>query len=74
MDGLDVKEDLTITERPIRILDKLTRVTRNQTITMYKVQSSNHVEDEATWEREEELKEEYLHLFDPSESRGRDSS
>jgi hypothetical protein len=29
MDGLDVKEDLTITERPIRILDRLTWVTRN---------------------------------------------
>jgi hypothetical protein len=41
---------------------------------MCKVQWSNHVEDEATWEREEELKEEYPHLFDLSESRGRDSS
>jgi hypothetical protein len=29
MDGLDVKEDLTITERRIRILDRLTWVTRN---------------------------------------------
>jgi acetolactate synthase regulatory subunit len=34
MDGLDVKEDLTIIERPIRILDRLTRVTRNRTFTM----------------------------------------
>jgi hypothetical protein len=47
-----VKEDLTITEHPIRILDRLTRVTRNQTSTMCKVQWSNHAEDEATWERE----------------------
>jgi hypothetical protein len=63
MDGLDVKEDLTITEWPIRILDALTRVTRNRVIMMCKVQWSNHAEDEATWEREEELKEEYPHLF-----------
>jgi hypothetical protein len=63
MDGLDVKKDLTITERPIRILDTLTRVTRNQVIKMCKEQWSNHAEDEATWEREEELKEEYPHLF-----------
>jgi hypothetical protein len=63
MDGLDVKEDLTITERPIMILDTLTRVTRNQVIKMCKVQWSNHAKDEATWEREEELKEEYPHLF-----------
>jgi hypothetical protein len=63
MDGLDVKEDLTITERPIRILDTLTRVTRNRVIKMCKVQWSNHAEDEAIREREEELKEEYPHLF-----------
>jgi hypothetical protein len=74
MDGLDVKEDLTITERPIKILDRLTRVTRNRTFTMCKVKWSNHAEDEATLEREEELKAKYPHLFDPSESRGRDSS
>jgi hypothetical protein len=61
MDGLDVKEDLTITERPIKILDTLTRVTRNRVIKMCKVQWSNHAEDEATWEREEELKEDYSH-------------
>jgi hypothetical protein len=30
---------------------------------MCKVQWSNYAEDEATWEREEELKEEYPHLF-----------
>jgi hypothetical protein len=74
MDGLDVKEDFTITKRPIRILDTMTRVTRNRTFTMCKVQWSHHVEDEATWEREEELRAEYPHLFDPSESQGRDSS
>jgi hypothetical protein len=38
---------------------------------MCKVQWSNHAEDEATWEREEELIAEYPHLFDPSESRGK---
>jgi hypothetical protein len=75
MDGLDVKEDLIVTERPIRILDTLARFTRNRVIKLCKVQWSNHAEDEATWEREDELKEDYPHLFvDPSESRGRDSS
>jgi hypothetical protein len=74
IDGLDVKEDLTITERPIKIFDTLTGVTKNRVIKMCKVQWSNHAEDEATWEREKELKEDYPHLFDPSESRGRDSS
>jgi hypothetical protein len=74
IDGLDVKEDLTITERPMKTLDTLARVPRTRVIRMCKVQWSNRAEDEVTWEREEELKEDYPHLFDPSESRGRDSS
>jgi hypothetical protein len=41
---------------------------------MCKVQWSHHNEVEATSEREEELKEEFLSFFfDPSESWGRDS-
>ena len=63
MDGLDVKEDLTYTEHPIKILDTLARVTRNRVIKMCMVQQSNHAEDEATWEREDELKEDYPYLF-----------
>ena len=75
MEHLDVKDDLTYTEYPIKILDTLARVTRNKVIKMCKVQWSHHAEDEATWEREDELKEEFPQLFDnPSESRGRDSS
>jgi hypothetical protein len=35
---------------------------------------SHHTEEEATWEREEELKVEFpSFFFDPSDSRGRDS-
>ena len=74
-DASEVKEDLTITEHPIKILDTLARVTRNRVIKMCKVQWSNHAEDEATWEREDELMEEFPQLFaNLSESRGRDSS
>jgi hypothetical protein len=41
---------------------------------MCKVQWSHHTEEEATWEREEELKAEFpSFFFDPSESRGWDS-
>jgi hypothetical protein len=75
LDELNVKEDLTIVEHPIRILETMTRVTRNSVIKMCKVQWSNHAEDEATWEREDELKAEFPDLFpNLSESRGRDSS
>jgi hypothetical protein len=41
---------------------------------MCKVQCSHHTEEEATREREEELKAEFPSFFsDPSESRGQDS-
>jgi hypothetical protein len=62
MEELSVQGDLTYTEYPIKILDTLTRVTRNKVIKMCKVQWSHHSEDEATWEREE-LRIDFPHLF-----------
>jgi hypothetical protein len=59
MEELSVQGDLTYTEYPIKIIDTLTRVTRNKVIKMCKVQWSHHGEDEATWEREEELRIEF---------------
>jgi hypothetical protein len=63
MEDLSVQDDLTYVEYPIKILDTLTRVTRNKVIKMCKVQWSHHGEDEATWEREEELRIDFPHLF-----------
>jgi hypothetical protein len=74
MQDLDTKEDLSYQEYPIKILETSERVMRNKRIKMCKVQWSHHTVEEATWEREEELKAEFLSLFsDPSKSRGRDS-
>jgi hypothetical protein len=67
MEDLSVQDDLTYTEYLIKILDTLTRVTINKVIKMCKVQWSHHREDEATWEREEELRIDFPHLF-PSSS------
>jgi hypothetical protein len=63
MEDLSIQDDLTYAEYPIKILDTLTRVTRNKVIKMCKVQWSHHGEDEATWEREEELRIDFPHLF-----------
>jgi hypothetical protein len=42
---------------------------------MCKVQWSNHTEEEATWEKEDQLKAEFPEIFfNPSGSRGRDTS
>jgi hypothetical protein len=74
MEELEAKEDLSYQEYPVKILETPERVTRKKKIKMCKVQWSHHIEEEATWEREEELKVEFSSFFsDPSESRGRDS-
>ena len=63
-ENIDVQPDLTYRERPIKILEESERRTRQKTIKFFKVQWSNHTEDEATWEREDFLQAEYPHLFE----------
>jgi hypothetical protein len=63
MEELSVQDDLTYTKYPIKILDTLTRVTRSKVFKMCKVHWSHRGEDEDTWEREEELRIEFPHLF-----------
>jgi hypothetical protein len=56
---------------PIKILETSEKVTQNKKVKMCKVQWSHHTEDEATWEREEELRVEFPSFFlDLSKSRG----
>ena len=62
---LELQEDLSYQEYPIRILDQAERRTRQKSTKFLKVQWSNHSEDEATWEREDRLREEYPSLFLP---------
>jgi hypothetical protein len=65
-----MENDLTYKEYPVKILDVSERVTRSKIIRMCKVQWSHHTEEEATWEREDELKEDFPQLFSiSSESR-----
>jgi hypothetical protein len=66
IEELSVQGDLTTRSIRSRFLT-LTRVMRNKVIKMCKVQWSHHGEDEATWEREEELHINFPHLF-PSPS------
>jgi hypothetical protein len=74
MEDLNDREDLSYQEYPVKILETSERVTQCKSIKMCKVQWSHHTEEEATWEREDELKAEFpSFFFDPSESRGRDS-
>ena len=75
LEAIQLKDDLTYEEKPVKILDYASRVTRSKVIKFCKVQWSHHTEDEATWEREEVLLKDHPHLFSSQpESRGRDSS
>jgi hypothetical protein len=63
MEELNVNEDLTYSEYPVRILETSRRITRSKVINMCKVKWSHHSEDEATGEREDELRAEFPQLF-----------
>jgi hypothetical protein len=63
MEELDLGGDLTYSERSVKILDMVERVTHNKVIKMCKVQWSHHTKDEATREHEEEIRADYPELF-----------
>jgi hypothetical protein len=63
VEELQVGEDLTYQEYPVKILDTSEKVTRNNRYRICKVQWSNHTEEEATWEKEEQLKAEFPEII-----------
>ena len=75
LEEVQLENDLTYEEKPIKILETVQRNTRTKIIKFCKVQWSHHTEEEATWEHEENLREDHPHLFASlSEARGRASS
>jgi hypothetical protein len=71
LEELTIGKDLTYQEYPVKILDTSEKVTQNNRYNMCKVQCSNHIEEEATWEKEDQLKAEFPDIFpNLSKSRG----
>ena len=64
LEELTIKEDLTYEEFPVKILKMAERVMRSRVIKMCKVQWNRYIENEATWEREEDLRKTYPQLFE----------
>jgi hypothetical protein len=54
-DVAPLEADLTYSERPVKILDQKDHVTWCKAIKFFKVQWTNLIEEEATWESEEFL-------------------
>ena len=60
---LEVDEDASYEERPVRVSDRRDQVLRGKTIPLVKVLWKHHGVEEATWERELEVREKYPDLF-----------
>ena len=60
---IEVHEYLTYDEQPMQILDQKDKTLFNKVILLVKVLWRNHKVEEATWERDDEMKTRYPHLF-----------
>jgi hypothetical protein len=63
MRRIKLKSDLSYEEKPIYVLDTQERETHNQVVELYKVVWSNHRERDATWEREDYLRDNYSAFY-----------
>ena len=60
---LELKGDLSYEEEPVAIIARETKELRTKTIPLVKVLWKHHGSEEATWEREEDMRNQYPHLF-----------
>ena len=62
-----VEPDLSYVEYPVKILDQKERGTRRKVVKMYKIQWSHHTEEEATWETENYLNQNFPGFLNSTE-------
>ena len=62
--NIKLQSNLTYEEKPIRVLEEMERVTQSKVIKFYKVVWNNHSEQDATWEREDYLREVYPTFYE----------
>ena len=60
---VQVNQDLSYKEKPIQNLDKKEKELRNKKISLVNILWRTHDVEEATWEREDEMREKYLELL-----------
>ena len=63
LEKIELKPDLTYEEEPVEILAREVRELWNKQIPLVKVLWRNHKTDEATWESEEVMQQQYSQLF-----------
>ena len=60
---IELRDDLSYEEQPVQILGREEKELRNKTISLVKVLWRNHLVEEATWKREDQMRSQYPHLF-----------
>ena len=60
---IEVHEDLTYEEQPVQLLDRKNKTLGSKEIPLVNVLWWNHIVEEVTWEREDEMRTKYPHLF-----------
>ena len=60
---IELRPDLTYEEEPVEILAQEVKELRNKKIPLVKVLWRNHKTEEATWESEETMRQQYPQLF-----------
>ena len=61
---IELRTDLTYEDEPIEILSQAVKELRKKRIPLVKVLWRNHKTEEATWESEEVMRQQYVQLFD----------
>ncbi|KAL0549941.1 hypothetical protein IC582_014436 [Cucumis melo] len=61
---LEIDENLSYTEQPVELLAREVKTLRNEEIPLVKVLWRNHRIEEATWEREDDMRSHYPELFE----------
>ena len=64
LETIELRPDLTYEEEPVEILAREVKDLRNKKISLVKVLWRNHKTEEATWERQETMRQRYPQLFD----------
>ncbi|KAL6176730.1 hypothetical protein ACLB2K_053363 [Fragaria x ananassa] len=61
---ISLQKDLSYEEEPVQILDRKEQVLRSKSILLVKVLWRSHQVEEATWESEEQMRQQYPYLFE----------
>jgi hypothetical protein len=63
-EGIEVQLDASMIEKPLKILDRKEQILRNKVIPKVLIQWQHHKGPEATWEREDTMRQSYPELFE----------